>query len=42
MDKHLVKVKNYNTNPLPTAEGFWNNNPIIHDRAVYALQNVTD
>jgi hypothetical protein len=37
-----VLVKNYNTNPLPYAEGFWNNHAIIHKKSVYALQNVTD
>ena len=37
-----MRVKNYNSTPLPHAEGFWNNNPIIYNRCVYALQNVTD
>jgi hypothetical protein len=27
--------------PLPTAEGFWNNTPIIHNKTVYALQNLS-
>jgi hypothetical protein len=38
----MVTVKNYNANPLPYAEGFWNNNPIIHGRRVVGLQNITD
>jgi hypothetical protein len=42
IERNLVKVKNYNTNPLPYAEGFWNNNPIIYNQTVYALQNITD
>jgi hypothetical protein len=37
-----VSVKNYNTTPLVHAEGFWNNNPIIHRGCLYALQNITD
>ena len=37
-----MTVKNYNTTPLTYAEGFWNNNPIIHQKKVYALQNITD
>ena len=42
VEKNLVTVKNYNMNPLPYAEGFWNNNPIIHGKRVIALQNITD
>ena len=38
----LVYIKNYNKCPLPYAEGFWNNNPIIFEGNVYALQNITD
>jgi len=37
-----VQVKNYNYVTLPTSEGFWNNNPIIHNGKVYATQNITD
>jgi hypothetical protein len=42
VNKGSVKVKNYNTTPLAYAEGFWNNNPIIHNSKVYALQNIND
>lgn len=35
-------VKSFNEYPLPYPEGFWNNNPIIHNGRVIALQNVTD
>lgn len=41
-DKGSVKVRNLTTTPLPFAEGFWNNNPLIHNRKVYALQNIND
>lgn len=37
-----VQVKNYNQSPLPYAEGFWNNNPVVHNGKVYGLQNITD
>lgn len=37
-----MAVRNYNTTPLPYAEGFWNNNPILHRGRVVALQNITD
>lgn len=40
--RNEVKIKNYNKYMLPYAEGFWNNNPIVHNGKVYALQNVTD
>jgi hypothetical protein len=40
--RSYVLIKNFNLTPLPFAEGFWNNNPIIHDGNVYALQNITD
>jgi hypothetical protein len=26
---------------LPFAEGFWNNNPIIHENLIFTLQNCT-
>lgn len=35
-------LKNIDSFPLPEAEGFWDNNPIIHNGKVYALQNITD
>lgn len=34
-------IKDLNTFPLPTAEAFWSNNPIIQNKIVYALQNVS-
>ena len=40
--RSYVLIKHFNLTPLPFAEGFWNNNPIIHDGNVYALQNITD
>lgn len=33
-------IKDVDLYPLPTAEGFWNNTPIIHNKTVYALQNI--
>lgn len=33
-------IKDVNMYPLPTAEGFWNNTPIIHNKVMYALQNI--
>lgn len=41
-EKGTARVKNHVTNSLPFAEGFWNNNPIIHNGKVYALQNIND
>ena len=41
-ERNSVAVRNYNSNPLPYAEGFWNNNPLVQGKAVYALQNITD
>jgi hypothetical protein len=38
----MASVRNYNKPALPFAEGFWNNNPIIHNGKIYALQNITD
>jgi hypothetical protein len=34
-------IKDVNTYPLPFAEGFWNNIPIIQNKLVFALQNVS-
>jgi hypothetical protein len=34
-------IKDINTYPLPFAEGFWNNTPIIQSKLVFALQNVS-
>lgn len=42
VNRSTVQIKNYNLAPLPYAEGFWNNNPVIHNGKVYALQNITD
>ncbi len=42
MERKVFSVRNYNTMPLPYAEAFWDNNPILHQGAVYALQNITD
>jgi hypothetical protein len=42
LEKGAVRVKNHTTTPLPFAEGFWNNNPIVHNGKVYALQNIND
>lgn len=39
-DNHVIK--DLNTFPLPTAEAFWSNNPIIQNKTVYALQNVSN
>jgi hypothetical protein len=33
-------LKNVETFPLPYAEGFWDNNPIIHNGKLFALQNI--
>lgn len=40
--KSSVQIKNFNEYPLPYAEGFWSNNPIIYNGKVYGLQNITD
>ena len=37
-----MTVRNYNHTPLPYAEGFWSNNPILHRRRLIGLQNITD
>ena len=42
LEKKIFSVKNYNTTPLPYAEAFWDNNPVIHQNEVIALQNITD
>ena len=41
-EKNSVRVKNFNSTPLVQAEGFWSNNPLIYNRHLYGLQNVTD
>lgn len=35
-------MRNIGTYPLPQAEGFWDNTPIIAGNQVIALQNVSD
>lgn len=40
--KSLVQIRNFNQCPLPYAEGFWNNSPVIHNGKVFGLQNITD
>jgi len=35
-------LTNIDSFPLAVAEGFWENNPIIHNGKLYALQNITD
>ena len=36
-----VFIKDVNMYPLPFAEGFWNNTPIIQNKLVFVLQNVS-
>ena len=36
-----ASIKDINAHPLPYAEGFWNNTPIIQNKLVFALQNVS-
>lgn len=33
-------IKGINERKLPSAEGFWNNNPIIYNNSLYCLQNI--
>ena len=35
-------LKNIDTFPLPEAEGFWDNSPLVYNSKVFAIQNVTD
>lgn len=37
-----IMLRNIDAFPLPQAEGFWDNNPIVYNAKVFALQNVTD
>ena len=32
-------INNINRIPLPFAEGFWENSPVVFNRKLYALQN---
>ena len=34
-------IRDINVYPLPFPEGFWNNTPIIYDKVVFALQNIS-
>lgn len=34
-------IRDVNSYPLPYSEGFWNNIPIIQNKLVFALQNVS-
>lgn len=38
----VFSIKNIGVYPLPYAEGFWDNNPILLNNQVIALQNVSD
>jgi len=37
---HSYSIREFNTYPLPVAEGFWNNQVIVADSSLYALQNI--
>lgn len=39
-DSEIHIIKAINERPLPFAEGFWNNNPVIFDSELYCLQNI--
>ena len=34
-------IRDVNVYPLPVGQGFWNSNPIVHKKMVFALQNVS-
>jgi hypothetical protein len=34
-------IKDINIYPLPFAEGFWNNIPVLHKKHVFVLQNIS-
>lgn len=36
----IYVIKCINQKPLPSAEGFWNNTPIIFNENIYCLQNI--
>ena len=38
-DQNNFTIKEINTKKLPYSEGFWNNQAIIFNRKVYAIQN---
>ena len=33
-------IKHVNTKNIPTAEGFWNPQGVVHNGLIYAIQNV--
>lgn len=37
----VASIRDVNTFPLPVGEGFWNSNPIVHKKMIFALQNVS-
>lgn len=39
-EKLEIHPTNINVFPLPDGEGFWDNNPIVHNKKVFALQNI--
>lgn len=39
-ENNSYSIRDLNMHPLPSAEGFWNNTPIIHNKVIYALQNI--
>ena len=40
-DDDNTMIRNVNDKILPFGEGFWNNQAIVHERQVYALQNIS-
>jgi hypothetical protein len=41
-DRRNYRIRDINLKPLPLAEGFWNNTPVVFNRKLYCLQNVAD
>ena len=41
-DNQEFQISKVNYRPLPTGEGFWNNNPVIHQGCLYSLQNIAN
>jgi hypothetical protein len=42
VDPGETSIRDVNTYPLPFAEGFWNNIPIIQNKMIFLLQNVSE
>jgi hypothetical protein len=40
-ESNSAVIKDINIYPLPFAEGFWNNIPILHKKHVFVLQNIS-